>query len=155
MRFVVAILSALLVQVAVAQPAKRDGTWLKDGLDATDRVWVSKTPTEQEAISSIALTSYIYGMLAVHRQNNLKAVLLAGMVESKGGKSVSDVDNARLRTAFMFVPLLKIPDELSAQQVAAILRKFLADNPARWNESADTLITDAFESAFAVINKGK
>lgn len=148
MKKVTVLFLAVCLQTSFAQTTKRDGNWLKNGLDAFDRVFVTQNANEQDANAGLTLMSYVSGMLAVHRQNNLGALVLAYALNSSPQKPLSETDRAKIQTAFLFVPLLKVPDDLSPQQVTAILRKFLAQNPARWSESADKLITDAFAVEF-------
>jgi len=130
-----------------------DGNWIKSSIDAFDRVNVTRNGTTEDAMDSIALISYVGGILAVHRQNNLMAsIVVSGLTEqkkaSKSAAASAEIDK-QMRVTFAFVPLLRIPDTLSSQQVVVILRKYLEANPEKWNTTASLLITSALEAAFS------
>jgi hypothetical protein len=147
MKIVLVVLLGLCLQASYAQGSPRDGNWLKNGLDAFDRTTVTQTSRDGDGVEAAVLIAYVYGMLAVHRQNNFTAgVLSAALMQPNS--TLSDVNRAKLQIANVFVPLLTIPDELSPQQVAAVLRKHLAQNPSHWGRPAERLITDAFASEF-------
>lgn len=136
-----------------AQPLAIDGNWIRNSINAFDRVNVTRNGTTDDTMDSIAFISYVGGILAVHRQNNLMASLLvSSLVEqkkaSKSAATTIEIEK-QMRVAFAFVPLLAIPENLSTQQVAAVLRKYLDANPEKWNLNAHILITDALKEAFS------
>ena len=74
-------------------------------------------------------------MLAVHRLNNLLASLVIGASNQPSGKARREKQSANnamhVRTALAFTPLLAIPDELTPQQIVAVLRKYLDAHPEK------------------------
>ena len=131
-----------------------DGTWIKSSIDAFDRVNVTRNGTSEDEINSIAFLSYVGGILAVHRHNNMRAAIaVSGLSEakkaSKSTAASAEIDK-QMKVVFYFVPLLRVPDSLSPQQIVAIHRKYLEANPEKWNIQAALLITNAFEAAFKV-----
>lgn len=137
---------------AQQQPAI-DGNWIKSSIDAFDRVNVTRNGTSEDVSNSIMFISYVSGMLAVHRQNNLVAsVFVAGLSKQKkqtrNAAASAEIDK-QIRAVFAFTPLLSIPDTLTPQQIVAILRKYLDANPEKWSTNAPLLITNALEAAFS------
>lgn len=146
---IAAIGLSLFCRIALANPlATKDGTWMKDSIGAYERATVTKNSSDDDIFKGVALVSYISGVLSVHQQNNMTATLIvaASKVDGKGKRSTTD--EARLRTAFSFVPLLSVPDNISTGQTIAILKKYLNENPEKWQLSAHLLIQDAFKEAF-------
>ncbi len=147
---VLCLLSA--ASFAQQQPAI-DGNWIKNSIDAYDRVNVTRNGTSDDVSDSLLFIYYVSGMLAVHRQNNLLASMFAfGLDKAKkpqpNAAASAEIDK-QLRIAFAFTPLLAIPDTLTPQQIVAILRKYLNANPEKWGTNAPLLITNAFQEAFA------
>jgi Rap1a immunity proteins len=151
MKLLAAVLFCVLHGVASAQSATYNGVSLKSGLDAYDRIYVTKNPSEGDSHERTMLIAYVYGMLAVHRENNLKAMILftAGNDPKVGHtKQRSEVDAARLNTLLAFTPLLTLPDNVPTEQLVAILRKYLNEHPERWDQHGAILITAALVDAF-------
>lgn len=148
MKLIIILTLAIASLHAWGQTAPRDGNWIKNGLDAYDRTFVTRNGSDADDVSSVILVSYVSGMLAVHRSNNLSALVLAATLNPTIGKTISELNRSKIQTTFFFAPLIKLPDDLSPQQIAAILRKLLQQNPARWSEPADKLITAAFATEF-------
>ena len=150
MKVCISLCLLLFTTCATAQVVKRDGAWLKNGIDAYDRTFVLKNGSELDISDAQILVAYVSGMLEVHRQNYLNAGLIAMAANSARDGKMSDTDAAKVKVALFFAPLLKVPDDLSPQQVVAILRKYLSQNPAKWSEPAHKLVTDAFVSEYPV-----
>ena len=152
MKFLVATLLCVLYALAHAQAPTYNGVSLKKGLDAYDRMYVTKNASDDDFRDGTMLIAYISGMLAVHRTNNLTAMLLfAANNVSTGGKSkqaMSGTDSVRLKTLLAFTPLLTLPENVPPEQLVAILRKFLNEHPERWSQHAAGLITEALAEAF-------
>jgi hypothetical protein len=150
MKVCISLCLLLFTTCAMAQVVKRDGVWLKNGIDAYDRTFVLKNGSDQDVSDALILVAYVSGMLEVHRQNNLNAGLIAMGANSGRVRKMSEADAAKVKIALFFAPLLKVPDDLSPPQVVAILRKYLSQNPAKWTEPAHELVTDAFVSEYPV-----
>lgn len=138
-------LSLLSCAVFAQERTTADGNWLKRMLDATDRVLVTNNGTQQDLLDSVTLQAYVSGMLTVHRQNNLEAVIAYKLLSQKKDKDQADLG---IRVASRFAPLINIPDSLGPQQIVAILRKYLDAHPERWNSQASALITDALKDSY-------
>lgn len=144
----------LFAGVAWAQQAETvDGHWIKKGINAFNRVYVTKKPSDTDYVDSVALVSYLSGMIAVHKNNNMLAVLLVSAKDSQNkqlppGKKPLAGDE-QLKVAFAFTPLLALPDKLSSEQVIGILQRYLEAHPEKWNTSAPYLITEALKEAFS------
>jgi len=154
MKILFGIALCLLSAVSLAQPQSAlDGNWLRKSIDAFERVNDARTGTAQDATDSTLLIFYISGMLAVHRQNNLTALLLLAVLTPTKGQQQTKPKAAeadmQMRVAFVFTPLLAIPDALTAQQVVTILRNHLDKHPEQWDTQAPLLITDALKQAFS------
>lgn len=152
LKSLIAVLLFVLHGLAIAQSSAYNGVSVKKGLDAYDRIYVTKNASDDDFREGTMLIAYVSGMLAVHRANNLTAVLLfaANNPESAGAArpKTSEVEVMRLKTMLVFTPLLSLPEALPPKQLVAILRKFLNEHPERWSQSAVSLITDALVGAF-------
>ena len=154
MKMLIGIVLCFLSTLSWAQQGTAvDGNWIKKGIDAFDRVNVTRNGTDEDTLDSRVLISYVSGMLAVHRLNNLLASLVIGASNQPSGKARREKQSANnamhVRTALAFTPLLAIPDELTPQQIVAVLRKYLDAHPEKWGTNAPLLITEALEVAFA------
>ena len=153
MKIVMSLLLCVFSFGSMAQQQQAfDGNWIKKSINAMDRVDVTRNGTTEDVMDSISFLAYVGGILAVHRQNNLLAsIIVQGLTEgkktSKSTTASVEIDK-QMSVAFAFVPLLRVPDTLTSQQVAAILRKYLESNPEKWNINASQLITSAIEAAF-------
>jgi hypothetical protein len=150
--FVTLLLFAFSGPVYSQSPVTPDGNWIKEGIDAFDRVHVTRNGTTEDLEDSSMLVSFVYGMIAVHRQNNLLATLLIAASSPSNNninaKDMSPETLARVKTALAFVPLMAIPDTLTPAQIVAVLRKYLDSNPEQWNKNATFLITEAMKASF-------
>lgn len=126
----------------------KDGVWLKSGVDAFNRITSSESVdvTSSDFRKSEALSSYIEGMLFVHRQNNFTASIVVVGLQKKRGERAPITPEARM--ALAFAPLLRVPDNLSRYQAIAIIDQYLRDNPAKWESPAGGIINDALKAAF-------
>lgn len=153
MKSIVGLVLWLLSTLCSAQqPEALDGNWIKHSIDAYHRAYVSRNGTSQDISDSLVFMSFVSGMLAVHRQNNLTASLLSyGLTQQKGkvGAAAGAEIDKQLRVAFVFTPLLALPEQLSPQQIVAILRRYMDTNPEKWGSGAPLLITEALQQAFA------
>jgi len=153
MKHIVAIVLLAFSVLVSAQPTSFDGTWLKKGLDAYERVNVAKTGTGEDLNDALSLISYTSGVLAVRRQNNLLALVVIGTLgrsnASAPARKLSPVEEARVKTALAFAPLFRLPDSASPEQLLAIVQRYIAAHPEKWNTAAQVLITDALVEAFA------
>lgn len=138
--------------VAGAQSAQLDGTWLKQGVDAFDRSYVTRNGNADDLSRTTELLAFVTAVVSVQRQNNLLALLVSSGIkkstDNNGQVKLDEVDAGRVQTAAMFTPLRALPDRLSPEQVVAIVSRFLISNPQRWGESAAGLVTDALREAF-------
>ncbi len=139
--------------LALAQSdEKLDGNWIKKGLDATNRVVVAGNSSDEDVIISLNLVYYVYGMLAVHRSNNVGPGLLAKAAqlsnEKKQQNDQPSCNDQAIRTALLFTPLIGLPDNITPQQIIAILEKYMKSHPEKWSLDASSLITDALVEAF-------
>ena len=138
---------------ASAQSSSLDGNWLKQGVDAFERAHISRSGTAEDLNTSTAFVSYLSGMVAVHRQNNLLAILLWSGAKKSTDKTgqvrLSEPDTVRIQTAAAFTPLRSLPDNLSPQQLVAVIHRFLDDHPEKWGADASSLVTEALRSAFS------
>jgi hypothetical protein len=144
---------AALVLSAHAQPQRHDGNWLNAGLDAYERIAVTRNANEEDMVAGTAFMSYVTGLLSVHRRNNMTASVLHLALTHEKGRTLSEADRARINTLRLFTPLAGLPDDLSAPQVAATIRKYLAANPAKWSKPADILIHSALVAEFPAPNQ--
>jgi hypothetical protein len=127
-----------------------DGNWLKQSVDGFNRIYVTKNGRAGDIEDSFLLIGYVAGILAVHKQNNMMASILMGTAadnQTKDSKPLAD--DMRVKTALAFAPLLGIPDDLTPQQMVAVLQRYLDAHLAKWGDPASVLITDAFKDAFA------
>ena len=152
MKLAIIVFCAFLATSSVAQTSSQDGNWIKKGVDAFDRVNTTRNGSNEDLLDSVALISYVSGMLAVHRQNNFGAIILFSTVnkasDPAGQPKLSPTDAASLGTMLAFTPLRKLPDNVSPQQLVAILRRYLDTYPEKWGQPAPTLITNALAEAF-------
>ena len=148
MKTLLAVLLVIGMSNAAAQTDRRDGNWISTGLEAFDRTAITQTATTQELVDVTSLIGFVSGILAVHRQNNSIALKSIAATSQNRRGTLSESEAVRLQTTLLFAPLLKLPDELSEQQIAAVLRKYLAQHPAKWGRPAEIIILDAFILAF-------
>lgn len=154
MKKVIGFVLCLLCSLSAAQQqAPLDGNWIKTSIEAYDRANIARTGSADDVTTSAIFLSYVGGMLAVHRQNNLMASLVVTGLDqqrkaARNATAAVEIDK-QMRVAFVFTPLLAIPDTLSSQQVIAIVREYLESNPEKWGTAAPVLITDALQSAFS------
>ncbi|MHB1054153.1 MAG: Rap1a/Tai family immunity protein [Thiobacillus sp.] len=150
--FVTLLLFAFSSPAYSQLPVTSGGNWIKEGVDAFDRVHVTRNGTIEDVQNSSMLLSFVFGMIAVHRQNNLLATLLISASSpsnsNKYAEGMSPETTARVKTALAFVPLIAIPDTLTSAQIVAVLRKYLDSNPEQWNKNAPHLITEALKASF-------
>ena len=146
-------ISFAISAVAVAeQPHTLDGLWIKKSIDSYERVTKNRVGTEEDLQNSLSFMAYLDGFSAVHRQNNLMASLLVYSLteekkKTKNPAALAAIDK-QMRVAFAFTPLLRLPDNLSMEQSIVIIRKYLEDNPQKWNSEASLIITTALSEAF-------
>lgn len=135
-----------------AQSAQYDGAWLKRGLDAAERVSARQNATADDIPEAMLAVGFFNGVVAAHNRNVLLASLIASTMgttrESEKRKSLSAVEEAKVKTALAFAPLINLPKDVTNAQAYAIVNKYLAANPEKWNQNADTLIVDALSGAF-------
>jgi len=129
------------VQAHSQTPSK--GEWLRQAISASERI-ADRRGLEEDAISASLLHGFIAGSLAVHRGNNLNYSVLVMVAKDNPTKLPKEF----FRTAVMFTPLLFLPDSVTDVQAIAILKKYLDDNPAKWNESAMSLLQNALARAY-------
>ena len=117
MKRIIFLLFTLFHLSAYAQSNSLDGNWLKQGLDAYDRAYLTRTGSTDDMAKGDATISFLIGMIAVHRQNNFMAVFLWSNVKKTTDKSgkvkLSGEDTARIETTTLFTPLRSLPDNLS------------------------------------------
>jgi Rap1a immunity proteins len=150
-KLLAAVLLCVLHGVASAQGATFNGVSLKRGLDAYDRIHVTKNASDTDFQEMTLLIGYVSGMLAVHRENNIRAVALfvAGKeIKDLSKKQRSEVESDRLMRLLGFTPLLALPDNVPVEQLLAVLRKYLNEHPERWDQHGAILITAALADAF-------
>ncbi len=153
MNILVGLVLFAISPVAVAeQPHTHDGLWIKKSIDSYERVTKNRVGTEEDLQNSLSFMAYLDGFSAVHRQNNLMASLLEYSLteekkKTKNPAALAAIDK-QMRVAFAFTPLLRLRDNLSMEQSIAIFRKYLEDNPQKWNLEAELIITTALSEAF-------
>lgn len=122
-----------------------DGTWLKKGIDAFERVEArTSSSSEVDGQTASVVMAYVNGVLDVHLQNKVIFELL----EKSAKANPSTVTPEGLKQASFFALLRKKPNDLSMHQTLAIVKKYLADNPQKWHEPASLLIFTALMEAF-------
>lgn len=119
------------------------GGWLREGISAMERIDDRRGAGDDLVTSSVFL-GVIAGSLAVHRENNLAFAVLAAA--TKG--DATSASKWLFRIGPIFTPLLYLPDSVNEKQAAAILKKYLNDNPAKWTESVSRLLTGALAQAY-------
>lgn len=122
-----------------------DGTWLKQGIDAFERVEArTSSLSDVDVLTATVVMAYVNGALDVHLQNKVIFELL----EKSAKANPSTVTPEGLKLASLFAGLRKKPTNLSMHQTLAIVKKYLADNPQKWHEPASLLIFTALLEAF-------
>ena len=84
--FIGAMFCLLSALCAAQQPRPLDGNWIKKGVDAFNRVYVTRNAGDTDMSDGLVLVSYVSGMIAVHRQNNLLAAIIVGSANQKSAK---------------------------------------------------------------------
>lgn len=122
-----------------------DGTWLKQGIDAFERVEArTSRPGDIDGQTAAILMAYVNGVSDVHLQNKVMFELL----EKSARTNPSTVTPEGLKLASVFALLRRKPNDLSMHQTLAIVKKYLADHPQKWHEPANFLIFTALLEAF-------
>lgn len=120
-----------------------NGLWINDSLQALDRMDL-KTASQTDVQDASYFIGYVTGALAGQASNTALASIYATLLK--------DVDSEKATvaktTALAFSPLHAMPGNLSGKQIFGIIRKYVADNPSRWNEPAYSLIVDALKYAY-------
>ena len=127
------VLCCCSVLAAAQPPVTLDGYWLKQSVDAFNRIYVTKNIRAGDFENSFLLIGYVAGILVVHRQNNMMAsILVATAADNQTKDPKTLADDMKVKTALAFAPLLGIPDDLSPQQIVAVLQKYLDAHPGKW-----------------------
>src|SRR4051812_19054280 len=87
------VLCCCSVLAAAQSPVTLDGNWLKQSVDAFNRIYVTKNIRAGDFENSFLLIGYVAGILAVHKQNNMMASILVGTAadnQTKDPKSLAD-----------------------------------------------------------------
>lgn len=152
MKKLIALLLLALSTASWAQGSKLDGMWLKLGLEAGERIKARQHVSDEDFAHSMEVIGFINGVVSAHVSNNLKASLIAAAIstarDSEGRKSFTSEEEAKVRTALVFSPLRRFPENVSRGQVLAVVSKYLAANPERWNQPAEMLVVAALAQAF-------
>ena len=150
-------LAAALLFVSLcctAQSGNRldDGHWLKRGLDAYERATVTRIGSTEDAAEALALLAFVRGALGVHLANNLQAMTFIGLTrkhqERSNMKELPPDLSMMVKMSLAFAPLIGLPSAISIEQVLAILRRHLSENPEKWGEDAHVLLTEALQKSF-------
>lgn len=153
MKLAIIVFCAVLATSSLAQTPTADGNWIKKGIDAFERVNTTRNGSNEDLLDSSALIYYVGGMVAVHRQNNLVTIIFLSAANKSNDPAavpkLSPTDEARVQGMMALTPLRKLPDNLSSQQLIAVLRKHLDKYPERWGQPAAVLVANALEEAFA------
>ena len=123
----------------------RDGSWLNSAIQANERVNL-KTANDSETIDVLHFLGFLSGILAAQRDNTFQTQMLLFVFKDESDEKARIIRAVALRHS----PLYNLPDKVDGAQVIAIVKKYIADNPKRWNESAYALIIDALKDAYPV-----
>lgn len=137
-------LAALFFAVCTCASAQQQltGATLVKYLESSDRVEQLKGSNEDFG-NTMLLGGYLIGIIHVHRQNNLTVLLLAA-ASDKGQK----IPLEAIKVGMALTPLLRLPDNLTIDQVRAILRRYLNAHPELWHNEGYTLVVNALAEAF-------
>ena len=139
------LILAVLLVFAQAHAQAQDGAWLNSVIQANERVNL-KTANGSDTVGVFNFFGFLSGILAAQRDNTFLT-----QITFIGFKDASDEKARVIRaTALMFSPLYSMPDKVDSAQLVGIIKKYVADNPKRWNESAYRLIIDALKDAYPV-----
>lgn len=134
-----ALTSAFFMCTLVASARGPDSEMLRQGLDAYERVNITKTPRKGDAGDAAAIVGFIGGVIAAHRDNNAMAAMMTSDATTASTK----------KTVRLFAPLRNLPPNVSVEAIIFLTRKYMAEHPDRLNQSANGIITSALQAEFA------
>lgn len=111
------------------------GGALRESISSYERIQ-TRRGSDNDASSAAILIGFVSGNLSVHRENGTKYAMVVASLDDKPTTTKSEL----LKIAELFTPLLNLPDSVSNKQAISILKKYLDENPSKWNESSNLLI---------------
>lgn len=145
MRRVILLFLLSLAPGLTFSQTKADGNWLMNGLAASERIKTRvSTDIANDSGDALALMGFVNGYVAAHKQNNLLFAVLVSASESMPQAQRREM----VKTASLFVPLLRLPDGATSDQLMAVTKKYLEANPSKWHEPANILLVNALTEAF-------
>ena len=150
-----ALLLSLLFCMANADEQQiADGVWLKNGIDAYNRI-VAKQATQDDIANGALISGWVSGVLSEQQERNSIFKMQVGFFEfgyrdakNKGDKKKAEHFQSLYKNAQIFSPRFIVPDSVTKQQIMAILYKYLSNHPEKWQYSAVSLTNGAMEEAF-------
>lgn len=133
------LIFAVFMNSLVANARGPDGAMLRQGLDAYERVHVTKTPRKGDAEDAAALVAFIGGVIAVHRDNNALAAFMTSDTTTASTK----------KTLRLFAPLRRLPPNVTVEAIMFLTRSYVTAHPDRLDQSANGIITAALQDAYA------
>jgi hypothetical protein len=148
---ILTLLFAISANVHAQQPVAFDGNWLHHGADAYNRSRTATNPTRDDTMSVVALSSFLNGVMQVHRANNQTAALLlaaADGMSKSGSKDEVATGQCTVVITAILTPLFLVPEEVTTGQGISIVDKYLERHPEKLHLPAAKIATEAFKEAF-------
>ena len=155
MRTMAGLMLAFLCCLATAADLPTmDGVWLKDGIDAYNRI-MGHPSSRDDMVKGALMSGWLSGVIAAQQQSSSDSMLRMTLFASiyREAKQKKDEKNAEIArnaytTAQLYVPKFDVPVGITMDQIAAVVLKYLTNHPEKWQYSAVSLTTEAMTDAF-------
>ncbi len=145
-----ALLSFLASSAEMPSP---DGVWLRDSIEAFNRIGTGGT--QDDLVKGMAIAGWIGGVIATQRDTTSRMQITMGFFaySYREFTQKKDEKNAALvrqlySNARMYAPKFNIPSNVQIQQIMAVVLKYLNAHPEKWQYSAISLTNEALAEAF-------
>jgi len=150
----VLMLAFLCCSATAADLPKIDGVWLKDGIDAYDRL-VGQRGTDDDMTKGILMSGWLRGVIAAEQYSSsdlmFRMMLFANAyraLKQKGDEKNAEIARNIYKDAQTYAPKFNVPAGVTMDQITAIILKYLTNHPEKWQYSAVMLTNEALAEAF-------
>ena len=147
----------LCFSVSAADVPTLDGVWLKDNIDAYNRL-MAKRETGDDMTNAILISGWLRGVVAASQQSSTDIAVRMSLIARLHGdfKQKGDQKNAeRMRVLYedakSYVPKFDVPSSTTMDQTTAVVLKYLTNHPEKWQSSAVSLTNEALTEAFPAL----
>jgi len=148
------MLAFLCCSATATDLPKMDGVWLKDGIEAYDRL-MGQRGTGDDMANGILMSGWLRGVIAAqqHSSSNLtfRMMLFANVyrdLKQKGDEKNAEIARNLYKDAQTYAPKFDVPAGVTMDQIAAVVLKYLTNHPEKWQYSAVGLTNEALAEAF-------